>query len=218
MLAEKVRSGSGTMKNQDALVHLVDDEPGVRKMLTYLLTAAGWRVSTFADGLELLAGLDLSGPTCIVTDLQMPNMTGMQMLMELRRRDIQTPVVIITGFGEVPTAVQAMKLGVVDFLQKPFKDDVLIARITEAIDRDIRHREADAQLADFETRLASLTPREREVFQLVIQGLTSAQIAARLFRSEKTVKLHRARIMQKFGTDSAAELVRRSLAVRHSDT
>jgi FixJ family two-component response regulator len=190
------------------LVFLVDDDPGVRKALARLLRAAGHAVETFDAPGELLARERYNGPGCVVLDLRMPGMTGIELREALERAGSTLPVIFVTGYGDVPTSVRAMKAGAVDFLTKPVNDQELLAAVERALRRDTEAREGRAEDEALRARYGRLTPREREVCALVATGSLNKQIAAGLGASEKTIKVHRARVMEKLGVGSVAELVR----------
>jgi FixJ family two-component response regulator len=190
-------------------VFLVDDEPSVRRALARLLRASGFEVASFASSQDLLAALEpTSGPGCVVADLRMPGLSGLQLQEELRRRGIDLPIVFISGDADVGSGVQAMKGGAVDFLEKPVSERVLRDAVRAALDRDRRQRARHFEEAELEERAATLTPREREVFALVVTGLLNKQVGAELGATEKTIKVHRARVMEKMRAASLAELVR----------
>jgi FixJ family two-component response regulator len=191
-------------------VFLVDDDPSVRKALTRLIKAAGYQVEAFAsarDFLEWRNGPD-RGSGCLILDVRMPGLSGLDLQQELLATHAQLPIIFITGHGDIPMSVKAMKHGAVDFLPKPIKDTVLLKAVEQALaraDHDLAERE---ELENIQRRLESLTPREREVLALVVKGLLNKQIAFQLGTVEKTVKVHRARVMEKMEVQSLAELVR----------
>jgi RNA polymerase sigma factor (sigma-70 family) len=200
----------------DSTVFVVDDDALVRRSVERLILSVGLRVKTFSTAQELLDCQRPEGPACIVLDVRMPGLSGLDLQEKLSTTGLDMPVIFVTGHGTVPMSVRAMKAGAVDFLQKPFDDQVLLDAIQRAIDQDRQTREERAELRELERRLDSLTPREREVFALVVKGLLNKQIAGELGTSEKTVKVHRARVMQKMKADSLADLVRmgETLAIR----
>jgi FixJ family two-component response regulator len=189
-------------------VYVVDDEPAVLKSLDRLLRAAGFRPETFGSAQEFIAQHQADAPGCLVLDVTMPGFTGLELQQWLARAQDPLPIIFITGFGDVPTSVQAMKAGAVDFLTKPVDEQTLLRAIAVALRRGQEIRAARAELAGIRERLACLTPREREVLEHVVSGQLNKQIAADLGTVEKTIKVHRARVMQKMGVDSLAELVR----------
>src|SRR5437762_223901 len=188
-------------------VFIVDDEAPVRKALSRLLRAAGFVVAAFASPGEFLAQHDLHKPGCLVLDLMMPGINGMELQRALARKGSVLPIIFLTGHGDIPKSVQAMKSGALDFLTKPVNDENLLASIRAAIKRDSVARREQAELRDIRARLATLTPREREVLDHVVTGTLNKQIAADLGITERTIKAHRARVMAKMKVDSVARLV-----------
>jgi FixJ family two-component response regulator len=196
------------MSEAQESVFVVDDDPSVRKSLARLLRSAGYAVETFASAREFLESeSEKPGPTCIVLDVKMPELDGLDLQKELLSRDYTLPIVFITGQGDVPTSVSAMKKGAVDFLCKPFDEGELLQAVRDAHLKDRRAREALAELKSIEQRFESLTPREQEVLTYIITGMLNKQIAYALEITEKTVIVHRGRVMQKMGVGSVAELV-----------
>jgi FixJ family two-component response regulator len=191
-----------------ASVFVVDDDPSVRKSLTRLIEAAGYTVEAFASAREFLDAAPASGPCCLVLDIRMPGITGLDLQKTLAQAVHRIPVVFITGHGDVPTTVQAMKAGAIDFLAKPFAASDLLDAIRHAVEKDTRDLGTEAHTRSIDARVKTLTPRERQVFALVVTGMLNKQIAARLGIVEKTVKVHRARVMEKMRAGSVAELVR----------
>src|SRR6478752_4930619 len=193
------------------VVFVVDDDVSVRESLEMLICAAGWQPETFVSAEEFLARLPIEGPCCIVLDLSLPNLNG----LDLQQRIAGTgmPVVFITGYGDVPTTVQAMKGGAVEFLTKPFADDVLLVAIEQALERSRSTLAHEAGLRTLRDDHALLTPREREIMALVTAGLLNKQIAIKLGISEITVKAHRGRVMRKMHVQSLADLVRAAAAL-----
>jgi RNA polymerase sigma factor (sigma-70 family) len=194
-------SGCGT-------VYIVDDDLSLRRAVARLCQSAGLDSKTFGSAAEFLGWGKPVSPACIVLDLCMPGVGGLDLQAELTKRNIQTPVVFMTGHGDIPSTVRAMKNGAVDLLTKPFNNKDLLEIIRGAIDKDVQAQQADAERAGIRQRLERLTPREREVFDLVICGLLNKQIADKLGASEQTIKVHRARVMDKMGVLSVAELVK----------
>jgi FixJ family two-component response regulator len=189
-------------------VFVVDDDAGVRKALTRLLRAAGRDVRAFASPREFLGQHDPSEPGCLILDVALPEQNGLDFQRELAASGAARPVVFISGQGDIPTSVKAMKAGAVDFLTKPFDERELLAAVDAAIEQDAFTREARAEQRRVEDRLAKLTLREREVLEHVVAGQLNKHIAASLGTVEKTVKVHRGRIMRKMGAASLVELVR----------
>lgn len=190
-------------------VFLIDDDPSVRRALTRLIKSAGYQVHAFASAREFLdASLDNNAPACLVLDVRLPGLSGLDLQQAMQRDHLAMPIIFITGHGDVPMSVKAMKAGAVDFLQKPVKDKVLLSAIEQALERAGRERAEREQIDRIRLCLDTLTPREREVMALVITGMLNKQIAFELGTVEKTVKVHRARVMDKMGASSVAELVR----------
>ena len=189
-------------------VYLVDDDTSVLRALGRLLAAAGMKVAAFESSREFLRDFDPAAPGCLVLDVAMPELSGPELQQALAARRSELPIVFLTGQGDIPTSVQAMKRGAADFLTKPVDEETLLAAIRNALQKDRVLREAREELAQIERRLAALTPREREVFERVVDGRLNKQIAAELGTVEKTIKVHRASVMQKMGVRTLADLVR----------
>jgi len=193
---------------ENLVVYVVDDDPSVRKALDRLVRSAGHEVRAFSSALEFLTNRGLETPACLVLDINMPGLNGLELQDHLADKEISLPIIFITGYGTVPDSVKAMKSGAVDFLQKPFSDEELLEAISRALEADRRSRQDQEQLKQLRERLETLTPREREVFRLVASGMLNKQTAFELGTAEKTVKVHRARVMAKMGAQSVADLVR----------
>jgi FixJ family two-component response regulator len=191
-----------------ATVFLVDDDPSILRALTRLLRAGGHQVSAFRSPRDFLAEHDAAVPGCIVLDLAMPGLSGLELQTALAASGCERPIIFVSGHGDVPSSVRAMKAGAIDFLTKPVSEENLLAAIRGAIERDRLMRQARAELQEIGERLSTLTPREREVLQHVVAGQLNKQIAADLGTVEKTVKVHRSRVMEKMGVRSLADLVR----------
>lgn len=189
-------------------VFVVDDDEAVRKALKLLIESAGLRVETFPTADEFLAQHDPKRPGCLVLDVRMPGMSGLTLQDQLIARRITIPVILITGHGDVAMAVGAVKKGAIDFIQKPFDDEVLLERVQQALRVDAERRREQARRSDFEARLARLTPREREVLDLLIAGKGNKEVALHLGLSRKTVDIHRAHVMMKLSVDSLLEIAR----------
>lgn len=198
------------MNTAQPVVLVVDDDPSVRKALARLIRFAGIAVETFALAEEVLERLAKPITGCILADLQMPGLNGLQLQTELTRRQICTPIIFISGQGDVPSSVDAMKAGAVDFLIKPFQRHAVLAAIKLALEKDARERIRLEQREEARRLARSLTPREAEVFRMVVAGRPNKQIAIELGTTESTVKVHRGRIMSKMQADSLAALVRLS--------
>ena len=189
-------------------VFVVDDYAPVRSAVSRLLRAAGFAVAAFASPEEFLAQYDPHTPGCLVLDLDMPAVNGLELQRILARKGSVLPIIFLTGHGDVPKSVQAMKRGAIDFLTKPVNDENLLAAVRAAIEKDRALRREQTELSEIRARLATLTPREREVLEHVVTGKLNKQIAADLGTVQQTVKVHRARVMQKMRVQSVAELVR----------
>jgi two-component system response regulator FixJ len=198
----------------DAVVHLIDDDDGVRQAVAFLLTTAGFAVRVYESAVAFLDALGSVQPGCIVTDVRMPGMDGLALQRELTGRGVSLPVIVITGHADVPLAVQAMKAGAVDFIEKPFSDDTLLSAIQVAIDRHARDFRREDEAAGIKVRLNSLSSREREVLEGLIAGLPNKTIAYDLKISARTVEVHRANLMTRMGARSVADLVRMVFVVR----
>jgi len=190
------------------IVFVIDDDASVRKGLSRLLCSAGFEVETFASAELFLEREHYDGIGCLVLDVRMPGISGIDLQDELSKADYSMPIIFITGHGTIPMGVQAVKKGAVNFLAKPFDDEELLQAVREAIAKDTRARAEHAAVLDMWKRLEPLTPREYEVLRYVITGMLNKQIAYALGISEKTVKVHRGRIMEKLSIDSVADLVR----------
>jgi FixJ family two-component response regulator len=196
------------MKHAEQLVMVIDDDPSVRTAIAELLAAIGLTSQTFASGEEFLEADLPDLPRCLVLDVRLPGLSGLNLQRELSERKIDIPIIFITGHGDIPMTVQAMKAGAVEFLSKPFRDQDLLDAIDHATERDRLARRERTEVAALEARYKSLTRRQCEVMQLVIAGLLNKQIAVELHISEKTVNVHRGQVMHKMRAHSLAELVR----------
>lgn len=196
------------MTRQSPIIHVVDDDVSFRTAVTRLLRAAGYEVCVYPSAADFLLARPFGTPGCVVLDVNMPGQNGLDCQAELAKLDNTLPIIFLTGHGDIPISVRAMKAGAVDFLTKPVQREELLSAVNNALDRDealraVREREQAAQL-----RFAALTPRERAVFNLVVGGRLNKQIAFELGTSERTVKAHRAKVMEKMQVTSLAELVR----------
>jgi FixJ family two-component response regulator len=192
----------------DPIVYVVDDDEAIRDALRLLMKSAGLRVQCCASAEEFLATYRPDVPACLVLDVRMPGMSGLELQHVLNERHIGIPVVIMTGHGDVPMAVRAMKEGAVDFVEKPFKNDVLLERVKDGLKRDVEARAKSRHVAEAASRIASLTQREREVMDLLIQGKRNKTIASELGISNRTVEAHRAKIMEKMQAHSISDIMR----------
>ena len=208
------------MSETDAMVFVVDDDAPMRESLKNLIRSVGLRVELFSSAQEFLRSKRLDLPSCLVLDVRLPGLSGLDLQKRTTEAGMEIPIIFITGHGDIPMSVRAMKAGAVEFLTKPFRDQDLLDSIQEALERDRKAREERAALQELRSRFALLTPREREVMERVVAGLLNKQIGAELGTSETTVKIHRHQVMEKMGAGSLPELVRMAdrlgIAVRKS--
>ncbi len=202
------------MPHDGATVFIVDDSVGIRSSLSFLLRSAGYATEEFSSAEEFLGRYDRERTGCLVLDLQMPGMSGLQLLERLAAKGDSRPVIMITGHGDVPTAVRAIKTGAVDFLQKPFRNDELLERVRQSVGLDAEWRQWHARSREILARMEDLTPREREIFDLVVDGRSVREIAEALRLGQRTVEGHRRRLMQKMGAGSIVDLVRMASVCR----
>ncbi len=195
----------------ESIVHVVDDDPQLLKSLRWLLESVGLTVATFKSAQDFLADFDPAQAGCVLLDVRMPGMSGLELTQHLQSQNHAIPIILFTGHGEVSMAVQAMKDGAFDFIEKPYNEQKLLDRINDAIEHDRQTRLESAERDQALARIAQLTPREREVMDLIVEGLANKQIAARLGISEKTVEVHRSRARSKLGATSVADLVKIAL-------
>ena len=196
-----------------ATIYVVDDDDGMRRALSLLLNTVGYKTAAFASPKDFLDAFKPDAAGCLVLDIRMPGMSGLELQQHLNRMGSMLPVIFITGHGDVPMAVQAMKEGAFEFVQKPFRDQDLLDRINHALEQDKENRSSLARSADVLQRIESLTPREKQVMGLVVDGAANKVIAIDLGLSERTVEIHRAKVMEKLGARSVAHLVKLQLSL-----
>ncbi len=208
----------GSVQDPGPIVFVVDDDPSVRDSVRSLIASVGLRVETFGSTREFLNGKRPDAPACLVLDVRLPDVSGLEFQRDLAAANFHIPIIFITGHADIPMTVRAMKAGAVEFLTKPFRGQELLDAIQEAIAKDRVAWNERAQMAELRARYESLTPREKEVLMLVASGLLNKQIGAELGTSELTVKTQRGRVMEKMGADSLADLVRMSERLNPSGT
>jgi len=191
----------------EPIICVVDDDPSVQRVLERTLTSAGWRVQMYASGPAFLDAFDPDRPGCLILDLRMPRMNGLTVQEKLMTMGSTLPIIFLTAFGDIPTAVQAIQAGAVDFLEKPFSNQQLLRLVEQALEQDAQLRAQRQRYVEREARLAHLTPREREVLDLVVAGDTNKEIAAQLHIGLRTVEMHRQKVMRKLGARSAVDLM-----------
>lgn len=195
-------------------IFVVDDEADIRDSLRLLMRSVGLKTEAFASAQEFLDGYDPSRPGCLILDVRMPGMSGPELQEKLRKNEFNIPIIVITGHGDVPTAVRTMKAGAIDMIEKPFSDQLLLDRVQQALERDATERKWRAERDQVTARLGHLTPREREVMEGIVEGKLNKVIAADLGLSTRTVEIHRSRIMEKMQVRSVQNLVELVLRVR----
>jgi FixJ family two-component response regulator len=201
------------MAEPTGTVLVVDDDISVRESLKHLLRSAGWHVEAFATARDFLAHPKVETPSCVVLDIELPDLNGLDLQRQLIASQVTTPIIFITGYGDIPKTVQAMKAGAVEFLAKPVSGEALLSAVENAIDLSHKTRVRRQELLDLKTRLESLTPRERQVMELVVSGLLNKQVGAELGMREVTVKGHRGQVMRKMNANSFADLVTMAAAL-----
>lgn len=204
--------------SDNATVFIVDDDAAVRDSLSFLMQSVGLKTESFDSADSFLKANPVSRAGCLLLDIRMPGMSGLELQGVLLEREIRLPVIFISGHADVPMAVRALKAGAFDFVEKPFNDQLLLDCVQRAIESDRQQRQNDAQLDEWRERMATLTPREREVMELVVDGAANKVISATLGVSLKTVEAHRARVMDKLQADSLSHLVRMSVVLKASQS
>src|SRR6516162_11919040 len=199
------------------VVHVVDDDEGQRESLAFLLRSAGIEVRNFESAKAFLDVLPGAAPGCVITDVRMPDMSGIELLRRLKELKIGVPVIVITGHGDIGLAVEAMKIGATDFFEKPFDDDLLLASVRSALREQEGEKKRYAERAEIESRIAALSPRERDVLRGLVEGRANKQIAFDLGISPRTVEIYRANLMNKMQADSLSDLVRMALIAEMLD-
>jgi FixJ family two-component response regulator len=212
-VTERPKSSQESVSATGPIVFVVEDDPSIRRALTNLFQSVGLGVEVFGSASEMLQGKLPNVASCLVLDVRLPGLSGLDFQTELAKANIQIPIIFMTGHGDIPMTVRAMKGGAVDFLTKPFRDQDMLDAVMTAIERDRKRREADKIVAGLQSLFESLTSREREILALVSSGLMNKQIAAELGLAEITVKIHRGHIMRKMGAKSLADLVMKAEAL-----
>jgi RNA polymerase sigma factor (sigma-70 family) len=206
------------MTAAESIVFVIDDDAAIRNALRSLIRSVGLQVELFGSAQEFLQRKPSNAPGCLILDIRLPGISGLDFQRKLAEANIPIPIIFITGHGDIPMSVRAMKAGAVEFLTKPFRDQDLLDAIHVALERDQARRQRETEIATLRERFEWLTPREREVLPLVVSGLPNKQIAAEIGTSETTVKVHRGQLMRKMGADSLPELVRMAERIGISST
>jgi FixJ family two-component response regulator len=209
-VTERPKSSRDTANAKEPIVFVIDDDASMRRALTNLFESVGLRVEVFGSAPEMLQSKLPDVASCLVLDIRLPGLSGLDFQTELAKANIHIPIIFMTGHGDIPMTVRAMKSGAVDFLTKPFRDQDMLDAVVTAIERDRKRREAEKIVAELKALFETLTSRERQVLALVASGLMNKQIAAELGLAEITVKIHRGHIMKKMGARSMADLVRKA--------
>jgi len=217
-MTQRLKSTSATTDLGGPTVLVVEDDESVRRALSNLFQSVGLEVQLFGSAADMLQGKLPATASCLVLDVRLPGLSGLDFQTELAKANIHIPIIFMSGHGDIPMTVRAMKGGAVDFLTKPFRDQDMLDAVRAAIDRDRKRRETEKLVSDLQARFETLTPREREIFAFVSSGLMNKQIAGELGLAEITVKIHRGHITRKMGAKSLAELVRQAEALGISRT
>ncbi|WP_445220107.1 response regulator transcription factor [Bradyrhizobium sp. Pa8] len=209
-LSQEMRSRTGS---DEAIVLVVDDDASMRQALTNLFESVGLQVEAFGSAVEILQAGPPEAPSCLVLDIRLPGLSGLELQSDLAKANIHTPIIFITGHGDIPMTVQAMKSGAVDFLTKPVREQDLLDAVQAAIERDRKRRDLEKTVSELRSRFQSLTKRERDILALVTSGLLNKQVAGELGLAEITVKIYRGQVMRKMGAKSLADLIKMSEAL-----
>jgi FixJ family two-component response regulator len=212
-VSKRTTSPPDIAANQESIVFVIDDDEGMRMALVNLFESVDLKVEVFSSALELLQNRPPDVPSCLVLDIRLPGLSGLDLQSELAKANIHIPIIFMTGHGDIPMSVKAMKGGAVDFLTKPFREQDMLDAVMLAIERDRKRREAETSVSALRSLFETLTEREREIFALVAEGLMNKQIAGQIGIAEITVKIHRGRVMKKMGAKSLADLVRMAEAM-----
>ncbi len=203
------------MESLKPLVRVIDDDDAMRRSWAFLIEGEGWDVATYSDALDFMASNDFQRPGCLVLDVRMPHMSGLELQDKLHELGVDLPIIFISGHGDIDMAVRTLKQGAIDFLQKPVDDQRLLTAIGSAVMKNLNHRRTEMELSTFRSRLEQLTQREREVIRMVAQGMSNKLVAENLGISEKTVQVHRGSAYRKLDLHNAAEIAR--LLLRSGD-